>query len=67
MKIVINFYLLILALSILIYFISQRRVNTKGFATKSKYDLCNIGFYFKQTKFLKQFDFKKLNFYVFVI
>lgn len=36
MKIVINFYLLILALSILIYFISQRRVNTKGFATKSK-------------------------------
>jgi hypothetical protein len=44
MKIVINFYLLILALSILIYFISQRRVNTKGFATKSKNDLCNIGF-----------------------
>lgn len=67
MKIVINFYLLILALSILIYFISQRRVNTKGFATKSKRFMQQRFFYLKQTKFLKQFDFKKLNFYVFVI
>jgi hypothetical protein len=67
MKIIINFYLLILALAILIFDISQLNlINTKRFAT-NLFGLCIFGINFNHYKFLKQFDNKKLNCYVFTI
>jgi anaerobic C4-dicarboxylate transporter len=67
MKIIINFYLLILALAILIFDISQLNlINTKRFAT-NLFGLCIFGINFNHYKFLKHFDNKKLNCYVFTI
>ena len=67
MKILINFYLLILALAILIFFVSQTiKTNTKCFATNLLSRLCCFGINFNHYEFLKHNRTgKMLNCYVF--